>query len=47
MAHRTYMLVPAQAIIAQWLKSFQEFRIRQKPVSFNLDEAMQKLAPKD
>jgi hypothetical protein len=38
--------VPAQAVVAQWLESFKEFPIRQKPASFNLDEVMQKLTPK-
>jgi arylsulfatase A-like enzyme len=45
MAHRAFLLVPAQAIVADWLKSFKEFPIRQKPASFNLDEVMQKLMP--
>ena len=43
MAHRAFLLVPAQAIVAQWLATFKEFPIRQKPASFNLDEVMQKL----
>jgi hypothetical protein len=29
----------------QWLQSFKEFPIRQKPASFNLDEVMRKLSP--
>ncbi|HEX2277875.1 MAG TPA: arylsulfatase [Candidatus Tectomicrobia bacterium] len=43
MADRAFLVVPAQAVVAQWLESFKEFPIRQKPVSFNLDEVMQKL----
>jgi len=43
---RVFLLVPAQALVAQWLQSFKEFPIRQKPASFNLDEVMQKMAPK-
>jgi arylsulfatase len=43
MADRAFLLVPAQAVVAQWLESFKEFPIRQKPASFNLDEVMQKL----
>ena len=35
--------MPAQAIVGQWLASFKEFPIRQKPAAFNLDEVMQKL----
>ena len=33
-------------MVAQWLQSFKEFPIRQKPASFNLDEVMQKTTPK-
>jgi arylsulfatase len=43
-AHRAFLLVPAQAIVAKWLSSFKEFPIRQKPASFNLDEVMRKLS---
>jgi arylsulfatase len=43
MADRTFMLVPAQAIVAQWLSTFKDFPIRQKPASFNLDQVMQQL----
>ena len=46
MADRAFMLVPAQAIVAQWLESFKEFPIRRKPASFNLDEVMRKMTPK-
>jgi arylsulfatase len=41
---RTYLVVPSQAIVGQWLATFKEFPIRQKPASFNLDEVMQKLS---
>ena len=47
MMRRAFLLVPAQELVTDWLKSFQEFPPRQKPASFNLDEVMQKLAPKD
>ena len=46
-AHRVFLIVPAQAAVAQWLKSFKEYPIRAKPASFNLDEVMSKLSPKD
>src|SRR5262249_2226512 len=46
MFDRVYLLVPAQALVAQWLQSFKEFPMRQKPATFNLDEVMEKLAPK-
>jgi arylsulfatase A-like enzyme len=42
-AHRAFIVVPAQALVAKWLESFKEFPIRQKPASFNLDEVMRKL----
>jgi arylsulfatase len=38
-----FVLVPAQAIVAQHLQSFQEFPPRQKPGSFSVDQAMQML----
>jgi arylsulfatase A-like enzyme len=45
MADRAFLLVPAQAFVAQWLQSFREFPIRQRPASFNLDDVMEKLSP--
>ena len=41
-ADRTFLLVPAQAIVAEFLKSFQEFPPRQKPASFSIDQALEK-----
>jgi len=38
-----FMLVPAQAYVGEFLKTFQEFPPRQKPDSFNVDEVMNKL----
>jgi arylsulfatase len=38
-----FVLVPAQAIVAQHLQSFQEFPPRQKPGSFSVDQAMKLL----
>jgi arylsulfatase len=46
MAERTFLLVPSQVVVGQWLASFKEFPIRQKPASFNLDTVMEKLSPK-
>jgi len=43
-ADRMFYIVPAQAIAAQWLDSFKEFPMRQRPASFNLDEVMAKLS---
>jgi arylsulfatase A-like enzyme len=45
-AERMFLLVPSQAVVGQWLATFQDFPIRQKPASFNLDEVMRTLSPK-
>jgi hypothetical protein len=42
-ADRIYLMVPAQAFVAQWLSSFKEFPPRQKPASFSLDQVIQKM----
>lgn len=42
---RVFVLVPAQVLAAQWLSSFKEFPMRQKPASFNLEAVMAKLSP--
>jgi arylsulfatase A-like enzyme len=48
LAHRAFLLVPAQAYVAKWVSSFKEFPPRQKPASFSVDDVMKKLeAPKD
>jgi hypothetical protein len=36
---------PPRAFVAKWLETFKEFPIREKPVSFNLEEAMSRLTP--
>jgi arylsulfatase len=41
-ADRMFTLVPAQAIVAEFLKSFAEFPPRQKPSSFSVDDALEK-----
>jgi len=38
-----FFIVPAQAVVAQWLASFREFPPRQKPASFNIDQVMEQL----
>jgi arylsulfatase len=40
-ADRTFALIPMQAIAAQWLESFKEFPIRQKPASFSLEHVVE------
>ena len=41
-ADRMFVLVPAQAIVGEFLKTFKEFPPRQKPSSFSIDEALEK-----
>jgi arylsulfatase len=41
-ADRAFLLVPAQAIVAEFLKTFQEFPPRQRPASFSIDQALEK-----
>jgi len=47
MADRAFLLVPAQAIVADFLKTFQEFPPRQKPASFSIDGVMEKVTSHD
>jgi arylsulfatase len=42
MADRAFLLVPAQAIIGEFLKTFAEFPPRQTPASFSIDQALEK-----
>ena len=42
MADRAFLLVPAQAIVGQFLKTFEDFPPRQKPASFSIDQALEK-----
>jgi arylsulfatase len=42
---RAYLLVPAQAYVANFLKTFKEFPPRQKAASFSLDRVMEALSP--
>ena len=44
-AERMFVLVPAQAFVAQFLETFQEFPPRQTPASFTIDQVMEKLKP--
>ncbi|MEP1934557.1 MAG: arylsulfatase [Roseibium sp.] len=41
MIDRIFFLVPAQAYVANFLKTFQEFPPRQKPASFSIDQVME------
>jgi arylsulfatase len=42
MADHAFMLVPMQAIVGEFLKTFQEFPPRQRPASFSIDQAVEK-----
>ncbi len=44
MFDRAFFAVPTQVLVANWLESFKEFPIRQKPDSFNLDRVMEQLS---
>ena len=44
MIDRVFLLVPAQAFVAEFLETFREYPPRQKPDSFSLDQVMEKLA---
>ena len=41
---RAYLLVPAQAYVAQFLETFKEYPPRQKAASFSLDKVMETLS---
>ena len=42
MADRAFLLVPAQTIVGEYLKTFERFPPRQKPASFSIDDALEK-----
>ena len=45
-AERTFVLYPAQALVAEWLESFKDFPPRAKAASFSIDKVMEQLMPK-
>ena len=45
MIDHLFLLVPAQAFVAQFLQTFQEFPPRQTPASFTIDQVMERLKP--
>ena len=47
MADRAFLLVPAQAIVAEFIKTLEEFPPRQKPASFSIDQVMEKVTSHD
>ena len=40
-----FVMIPAQAYVAEFLQTFQQFPPRQKPASFTIDQVLEKLAP--
>jgi arylsulfatase len=46
-ADRLFLLVPAQALVGMFLKTFQEFPPRQKPASFSIGDALGKAQEKE
>jgi arylsulfatase A-like enzyme len=42
LADHVFLLVPAQVLIGQYLKTFEEFPPRQKPASFSINQALEK-----
>ncbi len=40
---RVYLVIPAQAVVAEAIQELREFPPRQKPASFNLDRVLEKL----
>jgi arylsulfatase len=42
---RAYLLVPAQAYVARFLETFQEYPPRQKAASFSLEQVMEAMVP--
>ena len=42
-ASKAFLILGAQAIVAQFLSSFQEFPPRQKAASFTIDQVMEKM----
>ena len=43
---RVFLLVPAQALVGMFLKTFEEFPPRQTPASFSIDQALAKARQK-
>ena len=42
MADRAFLLVPAQAMVGEFLQTFKEFPPSQRPASFSIDQALEK-----
>jgi arylsulfatase A-like enzyme len=46
MADHLFLLVPAQFLVGQFLKTFEEFPPRQRPASFSIDQALERAREK-
>jgi arylsulfatase len=44
---RVFLLMPAVALVSQYLKTFEEFPPRQRPASFSIDQALEKAREKE
>ena len=42
--NKAYMILAAQAIVAEFLATFKDFPPRQKAASFTIDQALEKMA---
>ena len=45
-ADRMFVMVPAQAMVAQWIESFKEFPPRAKSASWSIDNVVESMMPK-
>ena len=41
---RAFLIVPAQALVAQFIETFRDFPPRQKPSSFSVDEVLTQMS---
>jgi arylsulfatase len=41
-ADRIFLILPAVALVTQYLATFEEFPVRQRPASFSIDQALEK-----
>jgi hypothetical protein len=41
---RVFLLVPAQALVQQFIETFKDFPPRQKPSSFSVDQVMEQMS---
>ncbi|MGH7467378.1 MAG: hypothetical protein ACRENP_05265 [Longimicrobiales bacterium] len=42
LTNRAFLLVAAQAMVGEFLKTFRDFPPRQRPSSFSIDQALEK-----